>query len=102
MQTANKTSVVDNRSDGETNDDSLGLASVSKDTITHGQAKDVVPPCSNKLDGIMWNDRLEAEIGNDLLCGEEGNEKSLEKFPAKTNLVKFLTFVIYSETVSLD
>ena len=95
MQTAKKTSVVDNQSDGETNDDSLasgtvstfdnqsdgetnddslGSASVSKDTIAGKQAKDIVPPFSNKLDGTMWNDSLEGGIGNDLLSGHNGND----------------------------
>ncbi|PSB30011.1 hypothetical protein C7B69_08925 [filamentous cyanobacterium Phorm 46] len=81
MQIANKISVIDNQSDGETNDslgcgsagtfdnqsdgetnDSLGCGSASQDTIAGKQAKDVVPPFSNKLDGIMWNDLLECEI----------------------------------------
>ena len=60
--------------------------------------QDVVPPFRNKLDGIMWSDGLDDRVGNDLLC----DRFISEKFPIQINLAKFLTFVIYSETVSLD
>ncbi|MEG4502417.1 hypothetical protein QUA81_02085 [Microcoleus sp. F6_B4] len=89
MQIANKTSVVYNQGDGETNDDSLGSGSVSQDTIAGGQVKDVVPPFSSKLDGIMWSDRLDDRIGNDLLCDRFISEKLPEKF--LTHYINYLS-----------
>lgn len=50
----------------------------------------------------MWQDRLDDIIGNDLLYSNEGNHKSLERFPTKTNLANFLTFVLYGETTNLN
>lgn len=50
----------------------------------------------------MWSDGLDDKVGNDLLCDRFISEKLPEKFPIQINLAKFLTFVIYSETVSLD
>ncbi|MEG4940788.1 hypothetical protein [Microcoleus sp. F4-D5] len=80
MQIAKKTSVIDNQSDGETNDESLDAASVSNDPMDRWQAKDVVPPFSNQVDGIMWSDPLDDRIGNDLLCDRFISEKLPENF----------------------
>lgn len=101
MKTSTKITLVDNLSNGEVNQDSLA-ANASTDKMLGGQGKDVVPPLINNLDGRMWHYPLDRTIGNDLLSGEEENEKSLKNFPTKTNLAKFLTFALYSETTNLN
>lgn len=102
MKTSTKITLVDKLSNGEVNQDSLAAGNASKDKMLGPQTKDVVPPFINNLDGRMWHDPLDRTIGNDLLSGEEENEKSLKKFPTKTNLAKFLTFALYSETTNLN
>jgi hypothetical protein len=102
VKTSTKIILVDHLSSGEINDDSLAAGNARKDKMLGGPANDIVPPFSNNLYGRMWHDRLDDTIGNDLLFGGEANEKSLEKFPIKTNLAKFLTFVLYDETTNLN
>ncbi|MEG3940788.1 MULTISPECIES: hypothetical protein [unclassified Microcoleus] len=102
MKTSTKITLVDNLSNGEINEDSLAADNASTDKMLGGQTKDVVPPFINNLDGRMWNDPLDRTIGNDLLSGEEENEKSLKKLLTKINLAKFLTFATYSETTNLN
>jgi hypothetical protein len=94
-------STFDNQSDGETNNDSLASGTASKDTIA-GKAKDVVPPFSGNLDGIMWNDPLDGRVGNDLLCDRFISDKLHEKFPTQIDITDFWSFVIYSETSRLN
>lgn len=102
MKTSTKITLVDNLSNGEVNQDSLAAGNASTDKMLGPQTKDVVPPFINNLDGRMWHDRLDRTIGNDLLSGEEENEKLLKKFPTNINLAKFLTFALYSETTNLN
>ena len=102
MKTSTKIIIVDHLSSREVNEDSLAAGNTSKDSITGETANDIVPPFSHKLDGRMWHDPLDRTIGNDLLSGEEENEKSLKEFPTHINLAKFLTFVLYGETTNLN